>query len=66
MGVDLVCLMQFCLLNIHVRCPDDDIKIYIIFNKCVMAAILDFSIVSTLLKGDSSTPVWISLWGCQT
>ena len=26
MGVDLVCLMQFCLLNIHVRCPVDDIQ----------------------------------------
>ena len=26
MGVDLVCLMQFCLLNIHVRCPDDDMQ----------------------------------------
>ena len=31
-----------------------------------MAAILDFSILSKLLKGDGSTPVWISLWGCQT
>ena len=26
MGVDLVCLMQFCLLNMHVRCLDDDIQ----------------------------------------
>ena len=26
MGVDLVCLMQFCLLNIHVRCPYNDIQ----------------------------------------
>ena len=26
MGVDLVCLMQFYLLNIHVRCPDNDIQ----------------------------------------
>ena len=26
MGVDFVCLMQFCLLNIHVRCPDNDIR----------------------------------------
>ena len=26
MGVDLVCLMQFCLLNSHVRCPDNDIQ----------------------------------------
>ena len=25
MGVDLVCLMQFYLLNIHVRCPNYDI-----------------------------------------
>ena len=31
-----------------------------------MVAIFDFSILSKLLKGDSSTPVWISLWGCQT
>ena len=31
-----------------------------------MAAILDFSILSKLLMGDSSTPVWISLWGCLT
>ena len=39
---------------------------FLIKAQIVMVAILDFSILSKLLKDDSSTPVWISLWGCQT
>ena len=39
---------------------------FLINEPIAMAAILDFSILSKLLKGDSSTPLWISLWGCQT
>ena len=31
-----------------------------------LAAILDFPLLLKLLKGESSTPIWISLWGSQS
>ena len=39
--------------------------LFLIKTQITMVAILDFSILSKLLKGVRSTPIWI-FWGCQT